>query len=299
MTDRVARPIAAPLPPGFERPGRSRGLVDVFGQRYLLRLIVRKELRVRYQASFLGLAWSYVKPGVQFVVFFFVMGNFLGMRGMLPPFAVYLFSGIVIINLFSEILGNATRSVVANGALVNKIYLPRQMFPVSSVLVALVHFVPQLVVLLIGALVAGWRPGPVELAAALLAVMIVLCLALGLGLAFGAINVAYRDIENIVDLILMVAIWFSPVLYPIATVRDTFGADSVLMRIYENNPLTIAVELFHRAFWWPAADAAAREGAIVDHVMNRGLIALAVCAVLLVIGDRVFRKMSRNFAQEL
>lgn len=289
----------APLPPGFERPGQGRGLVDVLGQRYLLRLIVRKELRVRYQASFLGLAWSYVKPGVQFVVFFFVMGNFLGMRGMLPPFAVYLFSGIVIINLFSEVLGNATRSVVANGALVNKIYLPRQMFPVSSVQVALVHFVPQLVVLMIGAIVAGWRPGLTELAAAVLGVLIVLTLALGLGLAFGAINVAYRDIENIVDLILMVAIWFSPVLYPISTVRDTFGADSVMMTIYANNPLTIAVELFHRAFWWPASDELARENGIFPHVMDRGLIALVACGVVLFVGDRIFRRMSRNFAQEL
>ncbi|WP_454295671.1 ABC transporter permease [Salana multivorans] len=291
-------PVAA-LPPGFEAPGRSRGLVDIFSHRYLLSLLVRKELRVRYQASFLGLAWSYVKPGVQFVVFFFVMGTFLQMRAMLPPFAVYLFSGIVIINLFSEILGNATRSVVQNGALVNKIYLPRQLFPVSSVLVALVHFIPQMVVLLIGAIIAGWRPGWGELAAALLGIAIVLAFALGLGLLFGSINVAYRDIENIVDLILMVAIWFSPVLYPLQTVRDALGEGSFLLTLYEANPLTIAVELFHRAFWWPATTAEYQAGALVDSVMVRGVFALVFALVVLVIGDRVFNRLSRNFAQEL
>lgn len=296
MTEAVDRPA---LPPGFTVPGRARGLIDVLRHRYLLTLLVRKELRVRYQASFLGLAWSYVKPGVQFVVFYFVMGSFLQMSRSLPPFAVYLFSGIVVINLFSEILGNATRSVVENGALVNKIFLPRQLFPLSSVLVALVHFVPQLLVLTIGAIASGWRPGLIEFAAALLGTLVVLVLALGLGMLFGAINVAFRDIQNIVDLILMVAIWFSPVLYGLSMVRDALGPDSVLTTIYELNPLTIAVELFHRAFWWPAADPALQATALVDHVMWRGLGALAVSLLILVIGDRVFTRLSRTFAQEL
>ena len=298
MTKRSAD-VAPPLPPGFSKPGVSRGIVDVFGQRYLLRLLVNKELRVRYQASCLGLAWSYVKPGVQFVVFYFVMGNFLQMSKSLPPFAVYLFSGIVVINLFSEILGNATRSVVQNGALVNKIYLPRQMFPVATVQVSLVHFVPQLIVLVIGAVVAGWRPGFIEIVAALLAIGIILTLALGLGMAFGAINVAFRDVENIVDLILMVAIWFSPVLYPVQMVRDTFGEGSVMFAIYSANPLTIAVELFHRAFWWPAAAPELQETALIDHVMMRGLGAFALGVVVLFIGDRIFTRLSKNFAQEL
>lgn len=290
---------ATALPAGMVKPGQGRGLVDVFRHGYLLKLLVRKELRVRYQASFLGLAWSYVKPGVQFVVFYFVMGNFLELARTIPPFAVYLFSGIVVINLFSEILGNATRSVIQNGALVNKIFLPRQLFPASSVLVALVHFVPQLIVLMIGAGIVGWRPGPNEVAAALLGSAIVLVLALGLGLIFGAVNVAYRDIENIVDLILMVAVWFSPVLYPMERVRTVFGADSVMLTIYEANPLTIAVELFHRAFWWPVTTPELQATALVDSVMVRGVLALGLSIVLLVIGDRVFKRLSRNFAQEL
>lgn len=287
------------LPSEMRAPGTGRGMVDVLRHGYLLRLLVRKELRVRYQASFLGLAWSYVKPGVQFVVFYFVMGNFLDLARSIPPFAVYLFSGIVVINLFSEILGNATRSVIQNGALVNKIYLPRQLFPASSVMVALVHFVPQLVVLMIGAGVVGWRPGPMEVAAALLATAIILTLALGLGLIFGAVNVAYRDIENIVDLILMVAVWFSPVLYPLDRVRTVFGADSVIMTVYEANPLTIAVELFHRAFWWPVTTPELQMTSLVDHVMVRGSLALLASIALLVVGDYVFKRLSRNFAQEL
>ena len=290
---------AVSLPEGMVRPGVARGLAGVRGHGYLLTLLVRKELRVRYQASILGLAWSYVKPGAQFAVFYFVMGEFLNLSRALPPFAIYLFSGIIVINLFTEILGNTTRSIVQNGPLVRKIFLPRQLFPLSSVLVALVHFVPQLVILLVGAVVVGWRPDLPGLGAAALGILIVLAIALGLGLIFAAINVAFRDIENIVDLVSMVAVWFSPVLYSVALVRDHFGPDSWITWAYQANPLTVAVELFHRAFWWPAAEPAVRDGALVDQVMVRGAIALAVCAALLVIGDRVFTRVSRKFAQEL
>lgn len=287
------------LPAGFVRPGQGHGLFDVLRERYLLKLLVRKELRVRYQASFLGLAWSYVKPAVQFCVFYFAMGEFLRLKNSLPPYAVYLFSGIVVVNLFSEVFGNATRSVVGNAPLVNKIYLPRELFPVSSVFVALVHFVPQLIVLILGGLVAGWRPGPMEIVAALLGIGIILTFSLGLGLAFGAINVAYRDIENIVDLILMVAVWFSPVLYPISTVRDSLGAGSWLMRLYEANPITIAVELFHRAFWWPETTPEIQATSVLDHLMWHGVGAFGFCLVLLVFGDWLFHRLSKTFAQEL
>ncbi len=295
MTDASLRP----LPEGMERPGVARGITSMLAHRYLLTLLVRKELRVRYQASFLGLAWSYVKPGAQFAVFYFVMGGFLGMSRTLPPFAIFLFSGIIVINLFSEILGNATRSIVQNGPLVRKIFLPRQLFPVSSVFVALVHFLPQVAILIVGALFTGWRPDPAGVAAFFLGTAIVLAFSLGLGLIFAAVNVAFRDIENTVDLILMVAVWFSPVLYSMSMVWDTFGKDSWMSAVYEANPLTIAVELFHRAFWWGAADPGLREGQLIPHIMDRGVIALIVSLILLVIGDRVFTRMSRKFAQEL
>ncbi|WP_062464901.1 ABC transporter permease [Demequina soli] len=288
-----------PLPQGMERPGVARGLTSIFAHRYLLELLVRKELRVRYQASVLGLAWSYVKPGAQFAVFFFVMGGFLNMSKTLPPFAIFLFSGIIVINLFTEILGNATRSIVWNGPLVRKIFLPRQLFPVSSVFVALVHFLPQVVILIAGALFYGWRPDATGVAAFFLGTFIVIAFALGLGLIFAAVNVAFRDIENTVDLILMVAVWFSPVLYSMSMVWDTFGRGSLLSQLYEANPLTIAVELFHRAFWWAAADPSIREGALIPDLMTRGVIMLVVSLALLAIGDRVFTRMSRKFAQEL
>ncbi|MGN6244214.1 MAG: ABC transporter permease [Motilibacteraceae bacterium] len=281
--------------PALIEPGRSGGLLEVARNRFLLRLLVRQELRVRYRGSVLGLAWSYVKPAVQFLVYFFVLGVFLKVNRSLPDFALYLFAGLVVMTSFGEALGNATRSVVWNAPLVKKIYLPRELFPVSSLCVAGVHLVPQLVVLLVGALVVGWVPTVPAVVAAVLALAITATTALGLGLLMAAVNVSFRDIENIVDLLLLVLTWASPVLYPWTAVRDALG-DGALLQLYLANPLTIAVQLVQRAFW---ATDAERAASLVPHLWERGLAALALGCGLLVLGQLVFSRLEGRFAQEL
>jgi ABC-2 type transport system permease protein len=283
-------------------PGHGRGLLDVVRDRYLLKLLVRKEMRVRYRGSVMGLLWSYVKPGVQFAVFFFAMGYFLKLNESVPNFAVYLFSGIVVINFYSEAFGNATRSVVGNAPLIKKIFLPRELFAVSSAWVAAIHFLPQLVILLLASLVTGWRPSVQQLGGAVLAFAIVGVLAVGLGLLFGAINVLYRDFENIVDLLLMIVTWTSPVLYDWQRVADAVGGrDSWIMTLYQLNPITSAVELFHWAFWYPTS--AVRTAEVVPplppHLLWSGLSGLLIALVLLAAGQAVFRRIEGRFAQEL
>ncbi|KNC19551.1 sugar ABC transporter permease [Arthrobacter sp. RIT-PI-e] len=289
-------------------PGFGGGLRDVLRSRYLLRLLVAKELKVRYRGSVLGLLWSYVKPGVQFIVFWFALGIFLGMNRNTENYPIYLFSGIVLINYFNEALGNAARSIVGNGGLIKKIYLPRELFPVASVWVSAVHFVPQLVVLLIACVIGGWNPGPVQLAAAVAGFTIVTLLAVGLGLFFGAVNVYFRDSENFVDMLLMIATWASPVLYSWTMVRDglfdAFGASTggVLHTIYQANPLTIAVELFHFAFWMPTTTSPRTDQlqAVPPDILDLWTpIGIATAIVVLIVGQFTFRRLEGRFAQEL
>ncbi|MCM3534321.1 ABC-2 type transport system permease protein [Cellulosimicrobium aquatile] len=276
-------------------PGRGHGLLDVVRHRFLLRLVVKKELRVRYRGSVLGMLWSYVKPAVQFIVFYLALGLFLGLSKGVEDYAVYLFSGIVVVNFFGEGFSNATRSVVGNAALVRKIYLPRELFPVSSLWVSAVHFFPQLLVLLVGAILFGWRPNAAELGAGLLGFCIVAVLALGLGLLFGAVNVFYRDAENFVDLIVMVATWLSPVLYPWQAVRDV--VPEWLFVVYQLNPLTAAVELFHYAFWYPGTTSGTVE--MPPHLWLFAVAGLVISLLVLFAGQSVFKRLEGRFAQEL
>lgn len=275
--------------------GAGAGLADVYRRRYLLKLLVAKELTVRYRGSVLGMIWSYVKPGIQFGVFYFALGVFLGQSKGTENYAVYLFSGIILINFFTEALSQASRSMVANGGLIKKIYLPRELFPVASVWVAAVHFVPQLVVLLVACIFTGWQPNVLQILVAVPAFLLVALLAIGLGLLFGAANVYFRDAENLVDLLLMVATWASPVLYAWTQVRSALG--STFAFFYQMNPLTIAVESFHYAFWFPTTDGTAE---LPPNLLTIWLPAGLVVALLTVMaGQLTFRRLEGRFAQEL
>ena len=294
----VARPLGDDLD-GFVVPGRGRGLLDVLDRRYLLKLLVRKELRVRYQGSFLGLLWSYVKPAVQFAVFYFALGVFLGQNDAIQDYAVYLFAGIVVINFFSESFANATRAVVGNAPLVKKIYLPRELFPVASAWVAAVHFLPQLIILLLGTVVSGWRPTVWQLLSGVLGFLVVGLLSIGLGLFFGSINVLFRDFENIVDLMLLVVTWTSPVLYTWDRVQAE--VPGWLWQVYQLNPVTSGVELFHYAFWFGATrpDAGLPAATLPPNLLWHGLLALVVASLVLALGQFTFRRLEGRFAQEL
>lgn len=279
----------------YVAPGAGGGLLEVVRRRYLLRLLVHKELRQRYHGSVLGMGWSYMKPAVQFAVFYFVIGVFLSMNRNIDNYAVYLFSGIIAMNFFNEAFSNGTRAITDNHALVKKIYLPRELFPVASLVTSFVHFVPQLVVLLIGCFATGWRPGPLQLLAGLGGLLLLATFALGLGLVFGALNVLYRDFENLVDLILVMATWASPVLYTWTLVTKAIGT-GWLWRLYQANPLTTVVEIFHWTFWAPTVDdALAMPPDFGVFVGVAAVISLATLAL----GQLFFRRLDGRFAQEL
>ncbi len=279
-------------------PGSGRGLLDLYSNWFLLKLLVRKEIKVRYRGSVLGLLWSYVKPLMQFMIYFVALGIFLNLQAKTPNYAIYLFSGIVLVNFFTETLGNSTRSIVENRDLIRKIYLPRELFPVATVLVSAAHFLPQVVILLGAALLVGWTPSAVQLLAAIAAFIVVAILAMGLGLLFGAVNVYFRDSENIVDMILMVVTWASPVLYLWTMARDALGSWFFL---YQANPMTVAVEIFHWAFWYPTLGT--NQTAMVElppNLLSLWLpVSLLVSLAVLFFGQYVFRRLAVHFAQEL
>lgn len=284
----------------LEAPGYGHGLFDVFKSTFLLKRIVNKEIQVRYRASVLGLIWSYIKPAVQFGVFFLAMGVFLGLNKGLENYAIYMFSGIIAMNLFGEVFGNASRSIVGNGGLIKKIYLPRELFPASSLLVAWVHFLPQVLILVVVNLLIGWHPSWVQLGSFFAGFFIISVFSLALGLVFGTADVFFRDAENFVDLINMVATWLSPVLYMWVLVEKALG--TFVMHIYMLNPLTVAVELFHDCFWAPTTKNLIdpQQWRVVPHLFTLWTpVAIVVSVLLLLAGDALFRRHEGKFAQEL
>ena len=275
-------------------PGRGLGLIGVFRHRYLLSLLVRKEVQIRYRGSLLGWLWSYVKPLIQFVVFFVAIGVFLGQNDRVEYFPLYLLAGITVVTFFNEAFANGTRSLVDNAALIKKIYLPREMFPVASVLVAGVNTLPQIVVIVAIALLFGWAPSLLSVLALLLALLIIALLSTGLGMLFGSINVTFRDAQSFVEIIAMCSVWASPVMYQWQMVQER--VPDWLFTLYQLNPITAAVELFHYGLWLPLQP---RDGHAMPDMWLFGGIALAVSFLILLSGQAVFRRLESRFAQDL
>jgi ABC-2 type transport system permease protein len=289
-----------PLGP-LQNPGRGGGLVDVFRRRYLLRLLVRKELRVRYQGSPVGLLWSYVKPAVRFLMYFWVIGLLLGSH-KLPDRGLHIFSGMVMVSFFTDALTSGSKSVVRNKSLVRKINLPREMFPVATIAVSAYHLVPMYVILLIGGFVSGWHPDMMAFVAAGMALAIVLLFGLGVALLLSACNVYFRDISNVVDVLQTVITWTVPMIYPFGIVMERMAhAHAVLYELYLSSPLCIAVLLNNRAFWTPASPTPKifEHKELPTHLFERGGVMIVLGVAFVFFAQWVFARLEGNFAEKL
>ena len=123
-------------------PSPHGGIGEVLSNRYLLRLIVRRELAQMYAASLLGLMWSYVQPAMRFGTYYLIMGLIMKMHKGTPYFAIHLFVGMVFVHYFTETWNGGTRSIWQNRALVLKMRMPREVFPIASAVVARLSHVP-------------------------------------------------------------------------------------------------------------------------------------------------------------
>lgn len=310
MTDLIARHDLTHLP--MVDPAAKGGLVGVIRRRYLLRLMVRRELRARYIDSKMGLLWSYINPFSRFLTYYFVFGIIIG-RGQVPHFAIHLFAGMVLVSLFTESFNAGTRSIMQNKSVVQKMPLPREIFPIASTLVSLYHTGPQLVILLGACLVTGsFEPDPVGLLAALLGFGIVILFATGMGLMFAAVNVMYRDWTRVVQIFTQMLPFSVPMMYPYTLVKERFEAFPVIQHLYLANPFAEAVLLFQRGFWITTvsdADAvkakdewgftAGLHANFPHDLYVRGLIMLGIGAVFLVFAQWVFTRLDDKIPDRL
>lgn len=259
----------------------------------MLGLLVRRDLKARYKDSALGFFWSLARPLIQLAIYFVVMGQFLGAAKNIPDFAVYIFAGLSVISLFTEIVVGGTGSLLSNSGLVKKVYLPREVFPLSSVGSALFNFGIQLVVLVGATFIVAKPPLHWQLVYAIPAILVVVVYGTAFALLFSAINVYLRDTQYLVEVVTMLLFWATPVVYSWEMVKTLITSPAAL-QIYTNNPLTLAVLGFQRAFW-----VAGEGSASPDQLMLRLAIALGVGLVLLFACHRVFIRLQGNFAQEL
>ncbi len=270
---------------------------EIWQYRELLGNLIRKELKIKYKDSVLGFVWSLLLPLVQLGVYWLVIGKFLG-AGSIPTYGVYIFCGLAVWTLFSEILSTATTSVVNNAGLVKKVYFPRELFPLAATGAALVNFIFQLAILLTADVLAGisshrW-PDLTKLPLPILGLAVLVVFATALGMLLAAANVYLRDVQHLINVVLMLWFWVTPIIYNVRRVSGTLP--TALYALYLLNPMAPVVFSFQK-FFWPQGAGTSYE--FDGNVYGRlGLMLLAGLAFLW-LAQRIFAKAQGNFAQEL
>jgi ABC-2 type transport system permease protein len=273
--------------------GTATSLRDIHQYRELLVLLVRRELRARYKNSSLGFVWSLVKPVTQLLIYFVVIGKFLGAARAIPEFAIYVFCGLTMWALFNEVVSGGAGSIVANSGLIKKVYLPREVFPLSTVGAALVNFAIQFGVLIAATIVIGSFPWSPRLLYVPMSVLLILVFGTALAILLSAVTVYLRDVQHLLEIVIVILFWASPIVYSFAFVTD-FLRGNWVEQLYLANPVTLAVLGFQRGLWEAGADQP-----FPAHMPLRMTVALLVSLVLLWGGQRVFARLEGNFAQEL
>jgi ABC-2 type transport system permease protein len=286
---------------GLERfpwvdPAPRHGLIEVFRRRYLLRLLVRREISARYSGSFLGLIWSYINPLSQLFIYWFVMQKIIGRGG--ENFAVHVFSALVVVHFFTETFNAGTRSIVRNKAIVRKMAMPNEMFPVASMVVSLYHVGPQLLILIAVCLPYGWLPDPGGMLAFALALAIAMVLGTALALLFSAANVFFRDFSSAVNIATNFVRFGAPMIYPYSIVDERFGS---FADYYLWNPIADAVLLSQRAFWAGTTSDPEHTYAtdLPDHLFSRGFVVLGACVLFLLLAQVVFTKLEHKIPERI
>ncbi|WP_454043136.1 ABC transporter permease [Cellulosimicrobium sp. Marseille-Q8652] len=282
--------------PAGPRPGFVGGTVqsvrDIWGHRELLGLLTRREIKARYKDSVLGFFWSLARPLAMLMVYWVAIGKFLGAERAIPEFAIYIFTGLTAWQLFSDIVLSGTGSIVANSGLIKKVYVPREVYPLSAVGSALFNFVIQLGILIAFTVVRGQFPLGARWLYFVLAVAVLVTFATAVALFLSAVNVYLRDVQYLVDISLMLLFWASPIVYSWSQVSQYL--DGILETIYLANPMTQVVLAFQQTFW-----VAGDGQPVPENLGTNLLITLGISVVLLWLGQRTFARLQSNFAQEL
>jgi lipopolysaccharide transport system permease protein len=258
---------------------------ELLGARELVLNLVRRDLKVRHRGTFLGMLWSLTTPvllvALYACIFTFILRASPAQDVRKVPFAVYFFVGLALWNLFSNSISAATASVVGAGYILRKVYFPRAILPLTSVLSSLVTFAFEVSVALVAAVVAVGPPGPQFLWVPAI-VLVAVVMAYGLSLLLSAITVFLRDVSHFDAILLQVLFWATPVIYSLQYVGDRPG----LVRLLRLNPMTGVVVSF-------------RNVVLMDRPPELPLLAydLAFAVASLVVGAWVFRRYQRLFSE--
>lgn len=253
---------------------------ELYEYRELLKSNIKKEIRGKYKASFLGVIWSFMNPLLQVLVYAIVFPYLIGNR--VDNYVVYLITGIIPWTFLSTVINTCGTCVKTNAGIIKKVYFPRIILPLSSMLSGLVNFFISCIIILIFCVIfnvgISWHIVFVPVYALIEGIF-----ALGVGMIIGACDAYVQDLEYIINFLLQLAFYGSPIVYDLGK----FDSAGTLITLIRLNPVTQIINGFRDCFLYHR----------VPDLQATGILFLISLAVL-ALGTFIFQKLEKGFAEQ-
>lgn len=267
--------------------------VGVWRSRNVVWYLIRRDLALKYQQSFMGYLWSLIEPlgigVIYYFVFIVVIGRGGRLAGTIPEkqYILYLMAGIFSYMWTASVFSQSTGALTGQKALITTMKVPREVFPIGRVFARSAEFLAGVPIL---ALIAMWVGAEFTwwLLVLPLAMLVQAVFLIGIALMLSSLNVMMRDIERFMNMISRLLFYSSPILYPLAMVQSAERLPDWLKLLYQANPLVGIVELHHAA-WFPSV------------FPSTGLLLTSLAGSLITLGAGwlVFRRLEPAVLKEL
>jgi lipopolysaccharide transport system permease protein len=256
------------------------GLRELWEYRELFYFFTLRDIKVKYKQTVLGFLWAVLQPLILTLLFSFFLGKAISNYTHLAlPYEIFALSGLVIWGIFASGLNNAGNSMVSNANIIKKIYFPRLIIPLSSVLVGLFDFLMAFAVFLLYCFIKDvsftWK----ALIYFPVAVILTCIATFGAGSLLAALNVKYRDFRYIIPFLIQLLLFLTPVIYPLTITNNT-----VLQWLLALNPMSAPLEILRASF------------SGIEINVTQTVISILSSLVMLVTGLVYFRKTEAYFA---
>ncbi len=270
----VVKPLVSIEP---QRGWVSLDLTDLWRYRELLLLLTWRDIKVRYAQTVLGATWAIIQPLLTMVIFSVIFGQLAKLPSDGMPYPIFTYTALLPWQLFAFALANSSQSLVGSQSLISKVYFPRLIIPIASVLPSLVDFAISFLVL-VGMMFYYQVPLTTRIFALPLFLLLALATALAVGLWLSALNVHYRDIRYVVPFLTLFWQYATPIAYSVSLIPEKWRL------LYGLNPMTGVVE----GFRWALLGSGEVDGMI--------WVSVGIIFIILVSGLAYFKRMEATFA---
>ena len=258
----------------------SLNLKELIEYKELFYFFTWRDVKVKYKQTILGFLWAILQPLIMMLIFTFFMGKALKVPSDDMDYTIFAFSGLILWTVFSSGITNAGNSMISNAQIIKKIYFPRLVIPISSILVSVFDF---LVAFLVFIVLIVFRQQPVDVLKAFIlwpsGLFVAVIATFGPGCLLAALNVKYRDFRYVIPFLVQALLFLTPVIYPISIVANPW-----LKYLLAINPMYAAITLFRMP--------------MMDNFADSTLLSISLLSgvVLFFTGLIYFRKTEMYFA---